>query len=105
MVTKLGIEPRLRDHLDSPAEELFKVEDETRRKPRTRGRPGINEDIDIAVGSGLTMCHGAKAPNIICSVSVCDPFDVVTLFAEKLIESHDLRLWICSLLSHTNTPS
>ena len=98
MVTKLGIERLLGDDLDSPAQEIFKVEDETRRKPRTRGRPDINEDIDIAFGSGLAACDGAKDPDIVCSVSGCDALDVVALFAEKLFESHDLLLWICSRL-------
>jgi hypothetical protein len=104
MVTKLGIERLLGDDLDSPAQKIFKVEDETRRKSRTRGRPDINEDIDIAFGAGLAACDGTKDPDIICSMSNCNALDIVALFAEKLIESHDLLLWICSILSHATDP-
>src|SRR5215475_4485690 len=105
MVTKLGIERLLCDDLDSPAQEIFKVEDETRRKPRTRGRSDINEDIDIACGAGLSAGDGAKDPNIGGSMSGGDALDVVALFAEKLLESRDLLLWICSILSQAHTPS
>jgi hypothetical protein len=52
MVPKVGIERLLRDDLDSPAQEVFKVEDETRRKPRAGGWPGIDEKVDIAIRPG-----------------------------------------------------
>jgi hypothetical protein len=88
MVTKLGIERLLGDDLDSPAQKIFKVEDETRRKSRTRGRPDINEDIDIAFGAGLATCDGTKDPDIVCSMSGGDSLNFVAFFVQKLLKHH-----------------
>ena len=68
------------DDLDSPAQGIFKVEGETRRKPRARGRPDINEEIDIAFGAGLAARDGARNSDIVCSVSGYAALDVVAHF-------------------------
>jgi hypothetical protein len=102
MVTKLGFESLLRNHIDWPAQEVLKVEDETCRKPRTRGRPDINEDIDIAFGAGLATCDGTKDPDIVCSVSGGDSLDFVAFCVQKLLKHHSLPLSTGSILKHSD---
>ena len=88
-VAQVGIERLFRDNLDSPAQKVFKVEDETRREPRAGGRTGIDEKIDITLGPGVAACDRAKDPDIVGAMSSGNMLDVVPLLAQKLLETPD----------------
>ena len=100
VVAQVGIERLFRDDLDSPAQKVFKVEDETRRKPRAGGWTGIDEKVDITFGPGVATCDGAKDPDIVGAMSSGNMLDVVPLLAQKLLETRDVLFWtaLCGVM-------
>src|SRR5919109_753705 len=93
VVAQVGIERLFRDDLDSPAQKVFKVEDETRRKPRAGGWTGIDEKVDITLGPSVAACDRAKDPDIVGAMSSGNMLDVVPLLAQKLLETRDVLFW------------
>jgi hypothetical protein len=105
VVAQVGIERLFRDDLDSPAQEIFKVEDETRRKPRAGGRTGIDEKVDITLGPSVAACDRAKDPDIVGAMSSGNLLDVVPLLAQKLLEARGVLFWTGVMLRHGITPT
>jgi len=97
VVTQVGVKRLLCDHLNPAAQECFEVEDETRRKPRTRRWTRIYKHINIALRPILPTCHRPEDTDVVRAM-LGDALDVIALFVEKLMDTHTLLLDISAVL-------
>ncbi len=84
-MTEVPIQCILGHNLNPSLQEFFQFQDQARRKPCTRLRSSLDQEINITFRPGLTSRNRAKDPDIMRAVFGSNAEDFFTFLVEEFL--------------------